>query len=477
MTMQFLQTLPRRCGVIIIFVFSFGCSTTPQSPILSPDVDYWLTTGDKATLFEKTSGPSFTESTTAGNPLIEIDTTKKFQGIDGFGYALTGGSAYLINQKMDPASKDALLKELFLADGNNIGISYLRVSIGASDLDDQVFSYADLPPGKTDKELKTFSIDEDRKNLIPILKEIIKLAPDIKIMGSPWTAPSWMKTNNHPKGGSLKPDFYESYAKYFVKYIQEMTAEGIVIDAITLQNEPENPNNTPSMLMTAQEQADFVKNNLGPAFAAAGLKTKIVVFDHNCDHPEYPITILDDPKAKQYVDGSAFHLYIGEIDVLSKVHEAHPDKSIYFTEQWTSGKGEFSGDLEWHTKNLIIGASRNWSRNVLEWNLAADPNFDPHTDDGGCTMCQGALTIGDSITRNVSYYIIAHASKFVRPGSVRIASNEPDGIPNVAFKTPDGKVVLVVLNETDDLKKFDVRSGGKIFTATLPKRAVGTFVW
>src|SRR5690606_26373215 len=268
------------------------------------------------------------------------------------------------------------------------------------------------------------------------------------------------------------------YARYFVRYIREMEKEGITIDAITIQNEPENPKNTPSMLMTAEEQADFIKNHLGPAFEQAGIKTKIVVFDHNCDNPEYPITILNDADAKKYVDGSAFHMYLGEINAMSKVHEAHPDKHLYFTEQWTSGEGDFDGDLFWHTRELMIGAPRNWSRNVLEWNLAADPNFDPHTDEGGCTICQGALTVDtESVSRNVSYYIIAHGSKFVPDGSVRVDSNIPDGLPNVAYVTLEGKKVLHVLNEGSSEKTFNVEAGEKKFAVTLPKGSVATVVW
>lgn len=434
----------------------------------------YVTTGDKQKLLAADS-IAILSSASDSLPVIMIDTAKTYQSIDGFGYALTGGSAYLINQKLTPEKRSELLKELFTAEG--INISYLRVSIGASDLDDEVFTYNDLPKGKTDKELKSFSIDEDRKNLIPVLKEIIKLSPDIKIMGSPWSAPAWMKDNNSVKGGILKPEYYQAFADYFVKYIKAYEAEGITIDAITLQNEPENPKNNPSMIMTAEHQASFVKNNLGPAFEKAGIKTKIIVFDHNCDHPEYPIAILNDSAAKKYIDGSAFHMYLGEITALSKVHDAHPDKSLYFTEQWTSPEGSFGGDLNWHIKNLIIGATRNWSRNVLEWNLAADPQFNPHTDEGGCTMCQGALTIGDSVTRNVSYYIIAHASKFVPDGSVRIDSNLPENLPNVAFVTPSGQKVLIVLNEGSKTQKFSIKINTKNAVAELPAGAAATYIF
>ena len=310
-------------------------------------------------------------------PVIEVDTVQRFQEMDGFGYALTGGSAFLMNRKLSAAQRNTLLNELFGTSEKSIGISYLRISIGASDLDDRVFSYDDPPDGKRDVSLAAFTLDPDRENLIPVLKEILAIQPGLKIMASPWSAPAWMKSNNSSKGGSLNPEYYDSYARYLVKYIQEMANEGIPIDAITLQNEPENPNNNPSMLMTVEDQINFVKNNLGPAIKARGILTKVIIFDHNCDHPEYPITVLNDPDARMYIDGSAFHLYLGEIDALSKVHKAHPDKNIYFTEQWTSGKGDFGGDLRWHVKNLIIGASRNWSKNVLEWNLAADPEFRP----------------------------------------------------------------------------------------------------
>jgi glucosylceramidase len=460
-------------AVVLIACMSTCSHKASEAPAerTGGDVVFWLTTGDRSSQLSKSTLSFSADEDT--DEVITVDTAQRFQTIDGFGFSLTGGSAYLLQTKLDSAKREALLRELFLTDGNGIGISYLRISIGASDLDDHVFSYANYAPGQG----KGFSLDEDRKYLIPVLKQIVALQPRIKIMGSPWSAPTWMKTNAHAKAGSLKPEYYAAYAKYFVDYIQEMKKEGITIDAVTLQNEPENPKNTPSMIMTAADQAAFVKNNLGPAFKAAGIQTKIVVFDHNCDHPEYPIAVLDDAAAKPFIDGSAFHLYLGEIEALSKVHDAHPDKNLYFTEQWTSGEGTFAGDLQWHVKHLVIGATRNWSRNVLEWNLAADARYGPHTDNGGCTLCQGALTIGDDVKRNVSYYIIGHASKFVPDGSVRIASNTLHDIPNVAFLTPEGKKVLIAVNDTDTEKTFAIKSNGKTFKATLPNGAAATFVW
>jgi glucosylceramidase len=322
-----------------------------------------------------------------------------------------------------------------------------------------------------------FSLAEDRQYLIPVLKEILAINPEIKIMGSPWSAPVWMKNNNNSIGGSLLPQYYISYAKYFVKYIQGMKDEGITIDAITIQNEPLHPGNNPSMYMLAVDQAAFIKGSLGPAFQEAGITTKIIIYDHNADRIDYPLSILGDAAAKNYIDGSAFHLYGGQISSLSQVHNAHPDKNLYFTEQWTGVHGVFAEELKWNIRELTIGATRNWCKTVLEWNLAADQNQEPHTP-GGCTECLGAITIqGEQVTRNVAYYITAHASKFVRPGSKRIESNYSSDLPNVAFLTPAGNVVVIILNNSTATKTFNIKLEDKIVKTYLAPGAVGTFIW
>lgn len=448
----------------------------PPTVTSNPAVEFWLTKGDKTALFQKQGGTLlFADGSGSTGTVIDIDTTQSFQVIDGFGYCLTGGSASLI-QALPAATQDALLNELFRADSTNIGVSYLRISIGASDLSSSTFTYDDMPVGQTDPAMQQFSIEKERVELIPVLKKIIAINPTIKLLGSPWSAPTWMKSNGSFVGGSLKPEYYAAYAQYFVKYIQAMKAEGITIDAVTVQNEPLHGGNNPSMVMQPAEQIDFIKNHLGPAFRSSGIHTKIIAYDHNCDRPDYPITVLADEGARQYIDGSAFHLYAGSISALTQVHNSFPDKNVYFTEQWTGGPGNFGGDLKWHVQNLVIGATRNWSRNVLEWNLASDPAYQPHTP-GGCSTCMGALTIGSNITRNVSYYIIAHASKFVRPGSVRIASTQASNLLSVAFKNPDGKKVLIVLNAGASAESFSIRFNGKNVASTLNSGAVGTYVW
>ncbi len=440
-------------------------------------VTTYLTDPANNILFQQqTAAPVFSKKK-AGATVITVDDGPKYQGIDGYGWALTGGSAgHLMG--MSQAARTALLKELFSPEDNGIGGSYIRLSIGASDLDEKVFSYNDLPVGETDTDMKRFDLGPDRVAVIPIVKEILAINPEIKIMGSPWSPPVWMKTNGDVRGGSLKKEYFPAYAKYFVKYIQAMQAEGIRIESITVQNEPLHPGNTPSLLMLAPDQGEFVRDHLGPAFQQAGVKTKIIIYDHNADKPEYPISILDDPGAKKYIDGSAFHLYGGKIEALSKVHEAHPDKNLYFTEQWVGAPGNMKRDIAEHVRNLIIGASRNWSRTVIEWNLSSNPQLKPHTDRGGCDRCLGAVTIDkDEVERNPAYYSIAHAGKFVRPGSVRIASNVPGSLTNVAFQNPQGQLVLVVLNDSKEPSTFDVQYKKKTFTATLPAGAMATYVW
>jgi glucosylceramidase len=443
------------------------------------EVAVWLTNPDKSALFERQKEVLHFTKTAAQGPAIEVDERQKYQTIDGFGYALTGGSAqHLI--RMEAAKRAAILRELFATDGNGIGVSYLRLSIGATDLNDHVFSYDDLPPGETDPQMTRFSLGPDRADVIPVMKQILAINSAIQILGSPWSAPAWMKTNQAVKGGQLKPEFYDAYAKYFVQYIAAMKAEGIRIDAITIQNEPLNEKNTPSMQMLAPAQAAFIKNHLGPAFRRAGITTKIVLYDHNCDVPTYAVSILDDPEVRKYVDGSGFHLYGGKIEAMSDVHQAHPDKNLYFTEQMVTGSVETRPTVNVGNpvRRLIVGATRNWSRNVILWNLAADPKNQPHTDNGGCTMCQGAITIdGNTVTRNVAYYALAHASRLVRPGSVRIASSGPESLSNVAFDADGGRKVLIVVNSGPSDQSFHIRYRGKVASATLKAGAVGTYTW
>ena len=450
-----------------------GVEKTPAVFNRQDEIEYWLTKSDQSVLLQKQS-PTLAFGVQKNTfPSINIDTAQVFQKIDGFGFTLTGGSAYVINQ-MDSVEKAQLLQELFAP--NAMAISYLRISIGASDLNEKSFTYDDMPPGETDEKLTQFSLNPDKQDLIPLLKEILSINPSIKILATPWSPPIWMKDSQSFKGGSLLPQYYHAYSQYFVKYTQQMKAEGIPISAITPQNEPLHPGNNPSLLMTAEQQRDFIKYHLGSAFQVAQISTKIIIYDHNCDRPDYPLFILNDPSVKPYIWGSAFHLYSGDISALTTIHNAHPDKHVFFTEQYTASDGNFGDDLNWHIKNVIIGSMRNWSRTAFEWNLANDAVFGPHTP-GGCTTCKGALTIGKTVTRNVAYYIIAHASKFIPAGSVRIGSNIVGNLQNVAFKTPAGKKVLIVENSGKMEATFNIRLNNKWATTSLSVGAVATFIW
>ncbi|WP_343696640.1 glycoside hydrolase family 30 beta sandwich domain-containing protein [Flavobacterium sp.] len=472
-------------------VFSqIGCSSSNDAvdpvvnpPVVNPpvvvtnDVDFWLTKGDQSVLLAKQTGTLGFGTAVNMYTNIEVNASQKYQTVDGFGYTLTGGSADVIN-KLTAAKKSALLQELFGTGANSIGVSYLRISIGASDLNAEPFTYDDLATGETDLTLAKFSLDKDKAGVIALLKEILAINPKILILATPWSAPIWMKDKDSFVGGKLQTQYYDVYAKYFVKYIQQMKAEGITIDAVTPQNEPLHDGNNPSMYMSAAEQANFIKNNLGPAFKAANLSVKIIAYDHNCDRPDYPKAILADADAFPFVDGSAFHLYAGDISALSNVYNSYPTKNVYFTEQWTSSAGDFGGDLKWHVRNVVIGSMRNYSKNALEWNLANDGAFQPHTN-GGCSMCKGALTVAssESFQRNVAYYIIAHASKFVPAGSVRISSTSGGNLQNVAFITPSGDKVLIVENDGSTAETFNIKFNDKWVTTTLGGGSVGTYTW
>ena len=491
-------------GAMLCFALANHVVAQQMQESRTRQIEAWITTPDRSVLFGKQSEKiSFTNGARGGGVPIVIDEQHAMQTIDGFGFALTGGSAELM-MKMSKPERSKLLNDLFATDGDAIGVSYIRLTIGASDLNSFVFSYNDLPEGETDFPLAKFDLGQDKKDVIPILKEILAINPNILMLASPWSPPVWMKTNGKVKAGSLKKECYDVYARYFVKYIQEMKKEGITIDAVTIQNEPVNANNTPSMRMNAAEQTDFIRNNLGPALKAAHLPTKIVLFDHNLDRPDYALTVLRDPEAAQYVDGSGYHHYGGDMSAMTLLHNARPDKHIYFTEQMVIERpGDNAIAIAAQVKRMIIGVTQNWSRNVILWNFAADPNNNPHTDDGGCPMCQGAVTLdGDRVSRNIAYYVIAHASKFVRPGSVRIAStNKGDrsvmlttdeeqrevvrvatienttALPNVAFRTPEGKIVLIVANDTYSTSSFSVQYKGQYAAIRLQPGAAGTYVW
>lgn len=457
----------------------------PDVPPVNTDTTgatVYITKGDQSRLFDKAGTVSFRKQAAGSAPVITVDTAVTFQEIEGFGAALTGSSAYLLNRIMSAGARGTLLNSLFNPE-TGIGISYLRLTIGASDFSLSDFSYDDMPAGQEDFSLTHFNLSEDTLDVIPMAKEILAINPQMVFMGSPWSPPAWMKTNRSMIGGKLRPECYDVYADYFIKYIQSMGENGIRIDAITPQNEPLHwTASYPCMEMQPEEQLTFIRDHLGPKFQSANVATKIILYDHNFDRPDYPITILNDPQAKQYVTGSAFHAYGGQVGAMSTVHNAHPDKGLYFTEisggAWADN---FSENLMWNMQNIFIGTTRNWSKNVLLWNLALDENYGPQNN--GCSNCRGVVTINSGsgmVTKNVEYYSLAHFAKFVRPGALRIRTTIPQELGNVqtvAFQNTDGSKVLVAANVGNEDHVFNIKQGEKYITYTIQSKSVITVIW
>lgn len=447
-----------------------------------PVASVWLTRGDKSALLSPQGTLKISAPGNTTWPVFKIDSSVRFQSVDGYGAALTGSSAYLLHKKMGNADRQKLLGNLFDTI-NGIGISYIRLTMGASDFSLSDYTYSDLPQGTTDNELDGFGLSRDMEDVVPMLSEILDINNHLGIMGSPWSAPAWMKTNGSLKGGKLKPEHYAVYAKYFVKYVEEMQSQGVKIDAVTPQNEPLYfTAGYPCMEMQATEQLEFIKNHLGPAFMQAGISTKIIVYDHNWDNTDFAISILSDPEARQYIAGSAFHAYGGNVSAMSVVRNAHPDKGLYFTEisggQWAV---DFASNLMWYMSNIFIGTAQNWSKSSLMWNLVLDQNHGPRNN--GCQDCRGVVTLNTvtgEVTYNEEYYAIGHFSKFIRPGAVRISLMQPQTLPDigaVCFENTDGSKVLVAANYGNDMRTFSVQQGNKQFSYSITARSVATIKW
>lgn len=455
-------------------------TSSPTNPSLPPhSIEVWLTLGDKSKLLSDEPNLIFTPGSPASGQTIRIDAGALYQQFEGAGAAMTDSSAWLIMNKLSESARQELMRNLFTREGSGIGMSYLRLPMGASDFALNDYTYDDLPAGMTDAELEQFSIDYDKAYIIPALKLAVELNPQLGLMGSPWSPPAWMKKNSQLHGSSLLPEFYQAFADYFVRFVQAYAEEGLTIDAITPQNEPMfATEGYPTMYMSARDQQTFVRDYLGPAFQAAGLDTKIIIFDHNWDLVDYPLTVLSDPVAAAFVDGVAFHCYGGEVSAQSQVHNQYPDKGIWFTE--CSGGGwatDFGGNLNWNLKNLVIGNFRNWGKSLLLWNLALDQNDGPQN--GGCGNCRGVVTIDQSsgeIIYNEEYYILGHVTKFVDPGAYRVESNSGNGVPNnVAFLNPDGSLVVIV--QSDSTVDLNIAWNGKFFPYHLSAGGVVTFKW
>lgn len=457
-----------------------GASISPSMAAeRSGAVQAWLTTGDQSRLMARGPDARFGSAKPAPT-VIDIDPATRFQEMQGFGASITDASAYLIQQRMNPAQREGLLRDLF---GRNpgLGMSFTRLTIGASDFSQSHYSFDDMPRGASDPGLTRFSIEPHRATVLPTIQRALAINPQLKVMASPWSAPGWMKTSDSLVKGALKPEAYDAFARYLGRYVGAMEKEGVPIFALTLQNEPHfEPEDYPGMRVDPASRAAFIGGHLGPLLAREHPATTVIDWDHNWDEPDSPSTVLKDPAAARYVSGVAWHCYAGNVAVQAQVHAQFPDKDTWFTEcsggRWSP---DWAKNLMFFTKTLIIDSTRGWARGVLLWNLALDENDGPHL--GGCKDCRGVVTIDSrsgEVTRNVEYYALAHASRFVLPGARRVKSSEGAGeLSNVAFRNRDGSLALIVANGAQAAQTFSVRIAGQSFRYTLPGLSVATFAW
>ena len=416
---------------------------------------------------------------------------KSFQSVDGFGLAITQASCYNL-LKMSPADRTAFLTEVFDRE-RGMGSSLIRVCIGGSDFSMDEFTWCDEPG------LEHFAVHPlDEQYLFPVLDEIFAINPDVQIIASPWSAPLWMKVgedgrtpHNQWFAGHLGEAYYQDYAKYFVRWIQEMERRGYPIMAVTLQNEPLNRGNSMSTYMSWQEQSNFIKWAIGPAFAAAGLKTKVLVFDHNYSYDgdsgqqDYPVRIFEDPEAGRYVQGSAWHNYGGNVSVLDGVHARFPDKEIYFTEA-SIGTWNYSFEdcLINDFRDVFLGTLGRWGKGVTLWNLMLDYQGKPFRP-RGCSTCYGAVSIDasdyslNSVVRNSHYYDVAHCSKVLQPGAVRLGTSgySAAGLTYQLYRNPDGSYAALILNETGSDALLNFVTDNYAVACRIPPRAIQSVTW
>ena len=462
-----------------------------DEPKTKSDVLIYVTSADRSSDFRKDS-TNFSNIQNVSPTTITLDTKQRFQTMDGFGAAVTGSTAYNL-LKMTPDDRNKFLKETFSVT-EGMGYSYIRISIGCSDFSLSEYTCCDT------KGIENFALtSEENDYVIPILKEILAINPNVKIMGSPWTCPRWMKVNNLKDlkpfdswtSGQLNPAYYSDYGTYFVKWIQAFANAGITIYSVTPQNEPLNRGNSASLYMGWQEQRDFVKNFLTPKLKAAGLDTKVYLFDHNYNYDnisaesDYPAKIYDSGVDNAVVVGAAYHNYGGNKNELLIVHNKYPDKELVFTETsigtWNDGRN-LSVRLPDDMQEVALGTVNNWCKAVIVWNLMLDTDRGPNRD-GGCQTCYGAVDIDHSnyktITRNSHYYIIGHLSSVVRPDAIRIGTTgySDSGVIFSAFENPDDTYAVVLLNNTTENKNITLDDGKNHFSYDVPSYSVVSYLW
>ena len=423
------------------------------------DVSIYVTTNNRSMDFAKKS-VGFSQKSNMSPTTVTLNPNVRYQSMDGFGAAITGSTCYNL-MKMASEDRARFLRETFSHE-DGMGYSYVRIAIGCSDFSLSEYTCCDTPG------IENFALqNEEKQYIIPVLKEILAINPSLKILGSPWTPPKWMKVNNLTElkafdswtSGQLNPAHYQDYATYFVKWVKAFAAEGISVYAVTPQNEPLNRGNSASLFMGWKEEQAFVRDALGPQFKQAGLTTKIYAFDHNynydnmADQTDYPVKMYDDEVAASFLTGAAYHNYGGNRQELNDVYGKRPDKELIFTEtsigMWNDGRNLNKRLME-DMEEVALGTVNNWCKAVIVWNLMLDTERGPNRE-GGCQTCYGAVDLNKSdyktITRNSHYYIIGHLSSVVKPGAVRIGTKGYTA--NVLIKNSFSRKHLLVCGTMD----------------------------
>lgn len=411
----------------------------------------------------------------AGANSIRLNPDEKLQEVLGFGAAFTDSACYMFNQ-LPPGARQELLHEFF--DPSQMAFSVCRTCIGASDYSKSLYSFCDSD--QPDTELTRFTIEHDRAYILPALRDARKVNPDLFLFSSPWSPPGWMKANNSMLGGSMRKKYYAPYAQYFLKFLNAYAADGVKINAITVQNETDTDQDgrMPACLWGQEYEIEFVKGHLGPVLQKAGLDTKIWIVDHNYNLWGRAICELSDPDAYKFIEGVAWHGYAGDPTAMTKVHDAYPQKSAYWTEggpdvtapdyltDWAKWAGTFTEIL------------RNWARCITGWNLALDEKGNPNI---GPFPCGGVVTIHSQtgeITRSGQYWAFAHFSRLMKRGArvFRTEGNIND-VSHVAVQNPDGGRVLVLTNRGKQQQKVEIALGSQALDLDLPADSVYTLSW
>jgi glucosylceramidase len=461
---------------LIGLALTASCATIP--PPAPSGAEMWLTTADETQKLapQPTLSPA---GAATGDETVAIDSSQRFQRMHGFGAAMTDASAELFSRLPDNQRR-VIMAELFGRANGGLGLSFTRLTVGASDFSRTHYSYDDTSGNAPDPELRYFSIAPARQYVLPRVREALAINPDLSVMISPWSPPAWMKTTHSLIQGQLLPQYYSAFAQYLARTVEGFGRNGVPVSMLTIQNEPDfEPDSYPGMRINPLQRAEIIGRYVGPTFKARGLRTQILDYDHNWDNPEMPLAVLSDPVARSYIAGVAWHCYEGDVPAQSTVHDAYPNKDAWFTEcsggEWSP---KFAEVLGWMTDKLIIGAANNWSRGTLLWNLALDPAHGPHH--GGCGDCRGVVTIDPAtgaIARNVEYYVLGHASRFVLPGAWRVATvKRGDGVEATAFLNPDGSRVAI-LHRTSREGPVTVAIDGERYAVPLGIGSVATVRW